>query len=431
MEQSNQRWQMYRLGFVNFWVYDLQEFFPQDGKILLRGSNASGKSITTQSFIPYILDGDRQPSRLDPFGGKDRKMEFYLLGAPDSGKEESTGYLYLEFRRPDTRQFRTIGIGLHARRNAKMKAWYFFIKDGKRIGQDLMLYEEKGDQLIPHDSTRLKKLLGEQNFYTEQMSEYKKYVAKYLFGFEKTEDFDQLTNILIKTRSSKLSAKENLKPSQLYEILNESLKTLSDEDLRPMADAMRRIEDTHDRLEDAGRALREVKQLAAEYDRYNRYMLWKKASLFLKKKEEVKAAQSALDKQDAQIRNAEKLADEAAVLHEQILQRIQKLQTEGRGLDITSIREQLARKEEKSKELLHCQESNQQKREAMQRKQEQADKRYRERSDNKAEIENEQYICKKLIEEIKVFREDAFPFYDEHFSRIQNNGILNIPVHKM
>lgn len=61
---------------------------------MLRGANGSGKSITTQSFIPYILDGNRLPSRLDPFGGKERKMDYYLIGNADSEKKESTG-LYM------------------------------------------------------------------------------------------------------------------------------------------------------------------------------------------------------------------------------------------------------------------------------------------------------------------------------------------------
>lgn len=33
--------------------------FAYPGKLLLRGQNGSGKSITTQNFIPFILDGDR------------------------------------------------------------------------------------------------------------------------------------------------------------------------------------------------------------------------------------------------------------------------------------------------------------------------------------------------------------------------------------
>ena len=37
-------------------------------KNYFRGTNGSGKSVTTQSFIPLLLDGDKRPSRLDPFG---------------------------------------------------------------------------------------------------------------------------------------------------------------------------------------------------------------------------------------------------------------------------------------------------------------------------------------------------------------------------
>ena len=70
-------------------------------------------------------------------------------------------------------------------------------------------------------------------------------VASEIFGITRNsiEDFDRLTKVLIQTRSSKLSSKENLKPEQLYVILNDSLQTLTDEDLRPMTEAMTKIED--------------------------------------------------------------------------------------------------------------------------------------------------------------------------------------------
>ena len=41
---------------------------PKADVLGIYGQNGSGKSITTQSFIPFILDGDRTPGRLDPFG---------------------------------------------------------------------------------------------------------------------------------------------------------------------------------------------------------------------------------------------------------------------------------------------------------------------------------------------------------------------------
>ena len=99
----NNRWKMKRIGFVNFWLYDEEDFEFEDGKLLLRGQNGSGKSITTQSFIPFVLDGDRTPSRLDPFGSSDRRMEYYFLG--EEGRDEATGYLFLEFKKEDTEEY--------------------------------------------------------------------------------------------------------------------------------------------------------------------------------------------------------------------------------------------------------------------------------------------------------------------------------------
>ena len=135
------RWKMNRIGFVNFWLYDEEDFEFVDGKLLLRGQNGSGKSITTQSFIPFVLDGDRTPSRLDPFGSRARKMENYLLEEGDE-REERTAYLYLELKRKEGTNYLTIGVGLRARRGKKLDTWYFYISDGRRIGRDFFLYKD-------------------------------------------------------------------------------------------------------------------------------------------------------------------------------------------------------------------------------------------------------------------------------------------------
>lgn len=38
-----------------------------------------GKSISTTCCIPLLLDGKRNPERLDPFGSKAKKIEDYVL----------------------------------------------------------------------------------------------------------------------------------------------------------------------------------------------------------------------------------------------------------------------------------------------------------------------------------------------------------------
>ena len=177
------RWKMNKLGFLNFWLYDQEEFSLQDGHILLRGNNAAGKSITTQSFVPFILDGDRRPERLDPFGSRDRKMEFYLLG--DNEREESTGYLYLEFRKPGTEEYRTIGVGMRAQRGKSIDFWGFCLRDGRRISQDgLRLYEKMDNQNLPLSKQKLRKLIGDPSCWAESQTAYKEMVNGQIFGFE-------------------------------------------------------------------------------------------------------------------------------------------------------------------------------------------------------------------------------------------------------
>ena len=275
-----ERWKMNRLGLVNFWVYDEQEYLLKDGKILLRGQNGSGKSITTQSFIPFILDGNRAPNRLDPFGSVDRKMEYYFLW--DGEREDVTGYLYLEFKMEGREEYRTIGIGQRAKAGKKsMDFWGFIILDGRRVGRnlDIQLSQEVGNQYIPLTSKQLKNLLGEKNCFYESNTEYMNGVNKYLFGFPQIEQYEQFVQLLIKVRAPKLS--KEFKPSKVYEILNDSLQVLTDDDLRVMVDAMEKLDEIELRLEGFKKTEREVNNILSEYGKYNRYNLVKKADRFI------------------------------------------------------------------------------------------------------------------------------------------------------
>ena len=135
----NSRWVGSRIGLVDFWYYGDQEYEFLDGRMLLRGANGSGKSVTMQSFVPLLLDGNMRPERLDPFGSKARKMENYLLEEDDT-RQERTGYLYMEFKREGSETYLTFGMGIRARKGKKLETWYFYIQDGRRVGKDFWLW---------------------------------------------------------------------------------------------------------------------------------------------------------------------------------------------------------------------------------------------------------------------------------------------------
>lgn len=273
---TNSKWQIYRVGLVDFWYYDEEEFYFLDGRMLLRGANGSGKSVTMQSFIPLLLDGNMRPERLDPFGSKARKMENYLLEEGD-GREERTGYLYMELKRAESDEFLTLGMGMRARRNKKMDSWYFCITDGRRIGFDLFLYKDVQSK-VTCTMRELKNRIGEGGKVMETQSEYAQCVNRLLFGFETQEEYKELLNLLIQLRTPKLS--KDFKPTVINEILSSSLQTLSEDDLRPMSEAIENMDSLKTNLDNLTERIQAARQIEKVYDRYNEIVLYDKALLF-------------------------------------------------------------------------------------------------------------------------------------------------------
>ena len=279
--------QLNRAGLLNFWYYDNEVFDFTDGKLLLRGSNGSGKSVTMQSLITILLDGRKSPDRLDPFGSRARKMEEYLLGESAVNKlDERTGYLWLEYKRENSDRCITTGIGLRARRNSTMDFWGFVITDNRRIGKDINLHrkeyspEEGKEVLAPLTRKELTNRLEPGGRVVRSQREYMELVNRYVFGFESTEAYEDLIKLLIQLRSPKLS--KDFKPTVIYEILNESIPPLSDEELRPLSETIENMDQIKQQLEQLERDRLSLRKLSHAYDAYNRYMLAEKAAGLLK-----------------------------------------------------------------------------------------------------------------------------------------------------
>lgn len=274
--------QLNRAGLLNFWYYDNEIFDFADGKLLLRGSNGCGKSVTMQSLLPVLLDGRKSPDRLDPFGSRARRMEDYLLGeAGISQRDERTGYLWLEYKRSKSERYITTGIGLRARRNSPMDFWGFIILDDRRIGYDLELHRreyspELGKEVLaPLTRTELTNRLEPGGRVVRRQQEYMELVNRHLFGFESIESYEDLIKLLIQLRSPKLS--KDFKPTVIYEILNESIPALSDDELRPLSETIENMDRVKQQLEQLERDRGSLKKLSTAYDAYNRYMLAEKA----------------------------------------------------------------------------------------------------------------------------------------------------------
>ena len=277
------RWVMNRAGLLNFWYYDNEIFHFSDGKLLLRGTNGSGKSVTMQSFLPVLLDGKKTPDRLDPFGSKARRMEDYLLGEKDVvDRDERTGYLFLEYKKRGSDQYITTGIGMQAKRQKGIKSWYFLITDNRRISYDFELAHTQRGEYIPYSAKELEDRISLGGHVVHGQREYMELVNKHVFGFQALDAYEDLIKLLIQLRSPKLS--KDFKPTVIYEILESALPPLTDDELRHLSDTIESMDQAQQQLEQLEREHESAEKLVRHYDLYNRFIIaeraekWQKAS---------------------------------------------------------------------------------------------------------------------------------------------------------
>jgi len=164
-EPQRERWQPLRIGLVELFHYDSEEFWFRDGHLLLRGNNGTGKSKVLSLSLPFLFDAQLRPSRIEPDGDNGKKMAWNLLM---DGYKRRIGYTWIEFGRRQadgTARYLTLGAGLSAvTGKTQVDSWFFLIEDasGKqdsRIGQDLWLTSE---QRIVLTRERLRELLEER-----------------------------------------------------------------------------------------------------------------------------------------------------------------------------------------------------------------------------------------------------------------------------
>ncbi|MFD1064785.1 TIGR02680 family protein [Oceanobacillus locisalsi] len=354
------RWQMHRAKLFSFWYYPDQEFLFTDGCGVLRGHNGSGKSVTTQSLITVLLDGDVRSHKLDPFGGRERNITDTVLGEEGLlGINERIGYILLEFKKEGQEVYKTIGMGIDARRGkAQNKVWYFIV-DNKRFGNSegfLKLYKEEmmegSLKKIPLNENELRNLIENEyrcgKIFTNR-KDYADKVNKHLFGFDTVESFMGLIDLLIQIRSPKLSDKN--RPEGVAEVINDSLPQLTEAELRPLTDSIESIDRIEKDLKDTNRDLKAMKRLSDVFITYNQVTLVEKATEYRKAtqalsrlKDEIAQKESEMAEKNQQLTDMDakrrKLKNQSDVKKEEL-----------NSLGVKDIEEVEARKQEAETDL--------------------------------------------------------------------------------
>ncbi len=307
------RWQPLRTGLVDIFYYDYQEFWFRDGRLLLRGNNGTGKSKVLALTLPFLLDGRATPSRVEPDGDTQKRMEWNLLMG--NRYHERTGYSWLEFGRlrPDgsTETF-TIGCGMKAVKGRPLTTWFFTTE--QRVAQDFSLLDSNKRTL---SKERLKEKLGE-HAVIDQAARYRHAVDDKLFQLG-PERYDTLVSLLIQLRQPQLSKRPDEKA--LSKALTEALPPLDQGILGDVADAFRNLEAERQELEGLRQTGQAVDEFRHHYRQYARVAGRRRAAV-------VRSAQSRHEKVSSDLKQAQ-IAQQAAKGEEShILTRIDETKTE-------------------------------------------------------------------------------------------------------
>jgi hypothetical protein len=232
------RWQPLRLGLVDLFYYDQEEFAFRDGRLLLRGNNGTGKSKVLALTLPFLLDGDLSAHRVEPDADPNKRMDWNLLLGGEHPNPDRLGYAWLEFGRltDDGPAFCTIGCGMKASAGRGITGHWFFVTD-QRVGEELTLVDATR---IALQADRLEDAIGAQGAVYRRARDYRRAIDERLFGLGDLR-YGALIDLLIKIRAPQLSRRPDERG--LSEALTGALPPLDQALIADVAEAFRALEE--------------------------------------------------------------------------------------------------------------------------------------------------------------------------------------------
>ncbi len=321
-QPTRERWQPLRLGVVEVFHYDSEEFWFHDGHLLLRGNNGTGKSKVLSLTLPFLFDAQLRPSRIEPDGDPGKRMAWNLLM---NSYPRRIGYSWIEFGRrlaDGSVRYLTLGAGLSAvDGKAQVDSWYFIVDGGDnqagvRIGQDLWLTNA---QRVVLTRDRLRGRIEDPGWgqVFEFSGQYRRAVDERLFHLG-SKRYDALMDTLIQLRQPQLSKKPD--EAGLSQALSDALPPIPSELLTDVAQALNQLEEDRTRLEELRQLERAIRQFEQRYRVYAGMLTRRQAR-------ELRQAQTGFDnaseernKAQAELDRAQQAEQAGIAAHEQARQ---------------------------------------------------------------------------------------------------------------
>ncbi|MEV4845106.1 TIGR02680 family protein [Micromonospora matsumotoense] len=257
------RWRLHRGGIVNIWEYGERTLDLAGGRIILQGTNGSGKSRTLELLLPLCLDGDLH--YLGAKGYDTVSIRRLMLDGYTDGPNR-IGYAWIELSRevPDgSVEFLTAGIGVKASKTTQGVASSWRFVTAARVGID---FDLAGSDKIPLDQKGLKERIGPDAVFDEDPRAMQQRIATLVYGIDDLHRYDDLLHLQRALRNPDVGVKAV--EGQLEEYLGRSLPPLDLDVVKRLANQFQDLEAIREnigRLREADRALSEFLRVYAGY----------------------------------------------------------------------------------------------------------------------------------------------------------------------
>ncbi|SDH10930.1 TIGR02680 family protein [Pseudonocardia oroxyli] len=266
-DTGSARWVPRRAGIQNVWRYYDEVFEFHRGRLLLRGSNGSGKSKALELLLPFLFDASLRAQRLSTFGTSERTMHWNLMGEGAAGKTR-VGYVWLEFSRDaadGTRHWFVCGARLAATTHTRTaQADYFTLEREVAPG------EFTTADSLPLTRAALVERIGDDGS-VHGPAEHRAAVRSVLFGGIGEQRYESLILALLQLRTPKLS--QRLDPALLSTLLSKALPPLGETELGELAEGFQRLDRQREELEQLEAEAEAARTLAVAQQTYARRVL--------------------------------------------------------------------------------------------------------------------------------------------------------------
>ena len=220
------------------------------------------------------------------------------------------------------------------------------------------------------------------------------------------------TSLLIQLRTPKLS--KDFKPSVINDILSDSLQPLSDDDLRPMSEAIENMDTMTMNLKNRKEARQAAEKIQAVFSKYNQKLLYEKAERCEQAGLKLENARTQQKEQEKKLCECKKKIEALKIEHQELDAKRESMEKEKESLNKSDAVALKRREAELITELNGQQKNLMEKQRFLEQKQTQyqdAQNQIKTEEDRKYEKEKE---LEELIEEMQdeadtmAFEEDAF-----------------------